>query len=52
MNHHRSQHDSEPASFWSSRYAIGLVVVGNHQCVLPAESCAHFFGALSVLLPT
>ena len=28
MNHDPSQHDSEPKSFWGSRYSIGLIVLG------------------------
>jgi hypothetical protein len=51
MNHDHSQHDSEPAIFWRSRYAIGLIVMGIIAAYfLLSEHRAHFFGALPFLL--
>ena len=51
MNHAPSRHDSEPASFWRSRYAIGLLVMGAIAAYfLLSEHRAHFFGALPFLL--
>ena len=51
MNHDHSQHDSEPKSFWRSRYAIGLLVLGAIAAYfLLSEHRAHFFGALPLLL--
>ena len=51
MNHDPSQHDSEPKGFWSSRYAIGLIVLGAIAAYfLLSEHRAHFFGALPFLL--
>ena len=34
MNHDHSQNGSEPKGFWSSRYAIGLLVMGAVATVL------------------
>ena len=51
MNHDHSQHDSEPKAFWSSRYAIGLLVMGAIATYfLLSEHRAHFVGALPLLL--
>ena len=51
MNHDHSQDGSEPKGFWSSRYAIGLLVMGAVAAYfLLAEHRAHFFGALPFLL--
>jgi hypothetical protein len=51
MNHDHSQHDSEPASFWRSRYAVGLIAMGTIAAYfLLSEHRAHFFGALPFLL--
>lgn len=49
MNHHE-EHDSPP-SFWSSRYAIGLLVIGAVAAYfLLTEHLAHVVGALPYLL--
>ena len=51
MNHDHSQSGSELKGFWSSRYAIGLLVFGAVAAYfLLAEHRAHFFGALPFLL--
>ena len=51
MNHDHSQDGSEPKGFWSSRYAIGLLVLGAIATYfLLTEHRAHFFGALPFLL--
>jgi hypothetical protein len=51
MNHDHSQHDSEPARFWGSRYSIGLIVLGAIAAYfLLSEHRAHFVGALPFLL--
>ncbi len=51
MNHDHSSHDPEPKGFWSSRYAIGLLVLGAVAgYFLLSEHRAHFFGALPYLL--
>ena len=51
MNHDPSQHDAEPKGLWSSRYAIGLLVLGAIAAYfLLREHRAHFFGALPFLL--
>ena len=51
MNHGHSQDSSEPKGFWSSRYAIGLLVMGAVVAYfLLTEHRAHFFGALPFLL--
>lgn len=51
MNHDHSSHDPQPKGFWSSRYAIGLLVLGAVAgYFLLTEHRAHFFGALPYLL--
>jgi hypothetical protein len=51
MNHDHSLHDAEPPSFWRSRYAIGLLVIGAIATYfLLSEHRAHFFAALPFLL--
>ena len=51
MTHDPSRHDLEPARFWRSRYAIGLLVMGAVAAYfLLSEHRAHFFGALPFLL--
>ena len=51
MNHDHSQNGSEPKGFWSSRYSIGLLVMGAVAAYfLLSEHRAHFFGALPFLL--
>ena len=51
MNHDHLQDGSEPKGFWSSRYAIGLLVLGAIATYfLLTEHRAHFFGALPFLL--
>jgi len=51
MNHELSHHDPEPPPFWRSRYAIGLLVMGAIAAYfLLSEHCAHFLGALPLLL--
>lgn len=51
MNHNLSKKDLEPANFWRSRYAIGLLVMGAIAAYfLLSEHRAHFFGALPFLL--
>ena len=50
MNHQLGGHESPP-SFWSSRYAIGLVVIGGVAAYfLLTEHLAHVVGALPFLL--
>ena len=50
MNHQHGGHES-PLSFWSSRYAIGLVVIGGVAAYfLLTEHLAHVVGALPFLL--
>lgn len=50
MNHQHEEHDSPP-SFWSSRYAIGLLVIGGVAVYfLLTEHLAHVVGALPYLL--
>ena len=50
MNHDLGEHDAPP-SFWNSRYAIGLIVIGAVAgYFLLTEHRAHFFGALPFLL--
>ncbi|WP_026435915.1 DUF2933 domain-containing protein [Acidovorax sp. JHL-9] len=50
MNHQHGGHESPP-SFWSSRYAIGLVVIGGVAAYfLLTEHLAHVVGALPFLL--
>ena len=51
MNHGYAHDDSQPKSFWRSRYAIGLFVMGAIAAYfLLSEHRAHFFGALPFLL--
>jgi hypothetical protein len=51
VKHDHLQHNSEPQSFWSSRYLIGLIVFGAIATYfLLSEHRAHFFGALPFLL--
>lgn len=50
MNHNHSSHDTPPG-FWSSRYAIGLIVIGAIAgYFLLTEHLAHVVGALPYLL--
>lgn len=50
MDHDPSGHETPP-SFWSSRYAIGLVVIGAVAAYfLLTEHFAHVVGALPFLL--
>jgi len=50
MDHDPADHETPP-SFWSSRYAIGLVVVGAVAAYfLLTEHLAHVVGALPYLL--
>lgn len=50
MNHAHGNHD-EPPSFWRSRYAIGLIVIGAVAAYfLLTEHLAHVVGALPFLL--
>ena len=51
MHHDHSLHDSKPKPFWSSRYAIGLLILGGIAgYFLLTEHRAHFLGALPFLL--
>ncbi len=51
MNHDHSQHDAETKGFWSSRYSIGLIVMGAIAAYfLLSEHRAHLFDALPLLL--
>ena len=50
MDHNHAQHE-EPPSFWRSRYAIGLIVIGAVAAYfLLTEHLAHVVGALPFLL--
>ncbi len=50
MNNHSDEHGSPP-SFWRSRYATGLVVIGGVAVYfLLTEHLAHVVGALPFLL--
>ena len=50
MDDHHEGHDSHP-SFWSSRYAIGWIVIGGIAAYfLLTEHLAHVVGALPFLL--
>lgn len=50
MNHDHTQHDSQPQSFWGSRYAMGLLVFGGIALYfLLSEHRAHFLGVLPLL---
>ena len=51
MNHDHSLYDVQPKPFWSSRYAIGLFVLGAIALYfLLTEHRAHFFFAFPLLL--
>ena len=51
MHHDHSQHDDEPRSFWGSRYAIGMLVLGGVAAYfLLTEHLAHIAGILPYLL--
>ena len=51
MHHHTSHQDLEPVSFWRTRYAVGLLVIGAIATYfLMSEHRAHFLGALPILL--
>lgn len=52
MDHqHDQQHDCEPASFWRSRYGVGLIVLGSVAgYFLWTEHRAHLAGALPFVL--
>ena len=52
MDHqHDQQHDCEPASFWRSRYGVGLIVLGSVAgYFLWTEHRAHLYGWLPFLL--
>ena len=48
---HPHDWQKDPASFWSSRYAIGLLVIGGVAAYfLLTEHLAHVVGALPFLL--
>ena len=50
MTHDQGGHERSPG-FWTSRYAIGLIVIGAVAgYFLLTEHRAHFFGALPFLL--
>lgn len=50
MNHDHGEHENPP-SFWSSRYAIGFIVIGAVAgYFLLTEHLAHVVGALPFLL--
>lgn len=50
MDHDHGEHETPP-SFWTSRYAIGLIVIGAVAgYFLLTEHRAHLFGALPFLL--
>jgi hypothetical protein len=50
MSHQHGVHDAHPR-FWSSRYAIGMVVIGGVAAYfLLTEHLAHVVGALPYLL--
>ena len=50
MNHDHAEQAAAP-NFWSSRYAIGLIVIGAVAgYFLLTDHRAHFFGALPFLL--
>ncbi len=49
--HHQHEHHDEPPSFWRSRYAVGLIVIGAVAgYFLLTEHLAHVVGALPFLL--
>lgn len=48
---HQHEGQDAPPSFWSSRFAIGLLVIGSVAAYfLLTEHLAHVFGALPFLL--
>ncbi|MGQ0599493.1 DUF2933 domain-containing protein [Aquabacterium sp.] len=48
---HDQQHDCEPASFWRSRYGVGLIVLGSVAgYFMWTEHRAHLAGALPFVL--
>lgn len=50
MNHDHGEHE-RPPSFWNSRYAVGLIVIGAVAgYFLLTEHLAHVVGALPYLL--
>lgn len=50
-HHSNDSHDSQPPSFWRSRYAIGLAVLGAIAAYfLLTEHLAHVVGALPLLI--
>lgn len=50
MNHDLQEHENPP-SFWTSRYAVGLIVIGAVAgYFLLTEHLAHVLGALPFLL--
>lgn len=50
MNHNPAEHEAPPR-FWSSRHAIGLVIIGAVAAYfLLTEHLAHVVGALPFLL--
>ena len=51
MHHDHAPPDAGPASFWRSRYAVGLLFFGAVSAYfLLSEHRAHFLGALPFLL--
>ncbi|WP_028455125.1 DUF2933 domain-containing protein [Chitinilyticum litopenaei] len=51
MNHQHPEGHDLPPSFWKSRYAMGLLVIGGVAgYFLITEHWAHFLGALPYLL--
>lgn len=51
MNHDHHSHDSQPPSFWRSRYGIGCLVLGGIAAYfLLTEHRAHVVGALPLLI--
>ena len=51
INQTTTADNTEPPAFWSSRYAIGLIVIGSIATYfLLSEHRAHFLGALPLLL--
>ncbi len=51
MKHSSSHHDQSPPSFWRSRYAVGLLIMGAVAAwYFWAEHRAHLLGALPYLI--
>ena len=51
MEHQHDHDENSPASFWGSRYGIGLLVLGGIAAYfLLTEHLAHVIGALPILL--